>query len=201
MASRGYPSLRCAGFSLWWLLLLRSTGSRHMGFSSCGPQAQQLWRMGLVASRHVVRGMWDLPGPGIEPVSPALAGGFLTNAPPGKLPVHLSLNDTTVCPGIHGTNLGVFLNISLSLMPQIQPISKSCNNTSQTSLECFHFFSISFARTLSQATVFISSTTGTSQSPQIHSHHFLIHSPPYSQSTFFSNYTNLMSMSLHKTHH
>ena len=28
--------------------------------------------------------MWDLPGPGLEPVSPALAGGSLTTAPPGK---------------------------------------------------------------------------------------------------------------------
>ena len=28
--------------------------------------------------------MWDLPGPGLEPVSPALAGGFLTTAPPGE---------------------------------------------------------------------------------------------------------------------
>ena len=28
--------------------------------------------------------MWDLPGPGIEPMSPALAGWFLTTAPPGK---------------------------------------------------------------------------------------------------------------------
>ena len=28
--------------------------------------------------------MWGLPGPGLEPVSPALAGGFLTTAPPGK---------------------------------------------------------------------------------------------------------------------
>ena len=28
--------------------------------------------------------MWDPPGPGIEPVSPALAGGFLTTGPPGK---------------------------------------------------------------------------------------------------------------------
>ena len=28
--------------------------------------------------------MWDLPGPGLGPVSPALAGGFLTTAPPGK---------------------------------------------------------------------------------------------------------------------
>ena len=28
--------------------------------------------------------MWDLSGPGLEPVSPALAGEFLTTAPPGK---------------------------------------------------------------------------------------------------------------------
>ena len=28
--------------------------------------------------------MWDLSGPGLEPVSPALAGGFLSTAPPGK---------------------------------------------------------------------------------------------------------------------
>ena len=52
-ASRGYSSLRCMGFSLQWLLLLRSTGSRCVGFSSCGTWAQQLWRTGLVAPRHV----------------------------------------------------------------------------------------------------------------------------------------------------
>ena len=28
--------------------------------------------------------MWDLPGPGLEPVFPALAGGFLTTVPPRK---------------------------------------------------------------------------------------------------------------------
>ena len=28
--------------------------------------------------------MWDLPEPGLEPVSPELTGGFLTSAPPGK---------------------------------------------------------------------------------------------------------------------
>ena len=70
--SRGYSSLRCTGFSLWWLLLLRSTGSRRAGFSSCGLRALLLCRM------------WDLLGPGLEPVSLALAGGFLTTAPPGK---------------------------------------------------------------------------------------------------------------------
>ena len=41
-ASRGYPSLQCAGFSLRWLLLSWSTGSRRMGFSSCGTWAQSL---------------------------------------------------------------------------------------------------------------------------------------------------------------
>ena len=30
------------------------------------------------------RGTWNLPRPGIEPVSPALAGGCLTTGPPGK---------------------------------------------------------------------------------------------------------------------
>ena len=28
--------------------------------------------------------MWDPPGPGLEPVCPALAGGFLTTVPPEK---------------------------------------------------------------------------------------------------------------------
>ena len=28
--------------------------------------------------------MWDLPRPGLEPVSPSLADGFLTSVPPGK---------------------------------------------------------------------------------------------------------------------
>ena len=32
--------LQCAGFSLRWLLLFQSTGSRRMGFSSCGMRAQ-----------------------------------------------------------------------------------------------------------------------------------------------------------------
>ena len=40
--------------------------------SNCGPRAQSL------------RGMWDPPRPGLEPVSPALAGRLSTTAPPGK---------------------------------------------------------------------------------------------------------------------
>ena len=39
-ASGDRSLLRCAGFLLRWLLLLRSTGSRCVGFSSCGTWAQ-----------------------------------------------------------------------------------------------------------------------------------------------------------------
>ena len=48
--------------------------------SNCGSQAQLL------------HGMWDLPRPGLEPVSPALAGRFSTTVPPGK-PYVLLLTD------------------------------------------------------------------------------------------------------------
>ena len=44
--SSGYSSLQCTGFSLWWLLLLRSVGSR-----ACGHL--YLWVTGSVAARHV----------------------------------------------------------------------------------------------------------------------------------------------------
>ena len=38
VASGGYSSLRCAGFSLQWLLLSWNMGFRCIGFSSCGLQ-------------------------------------------------------------------------------------------------------------------------------------------------------------------
>ena len=40
--------------------------------SNCGSRAQLL------------HGMWDLPRPGLEPVSPALSGRLSTTTPPGK---------------------------------------------------------------------------------------------------------------------
>ena len=45
-------------------------------------QAQQFWPRGLTPSS-----MWDPPGPGIEPMPPALPGRFFTTEPPGK-PLH-----------------------------------------------------------------------------------------------------------------
>ena len=35
VVSRVYFSLLFTNFSLWWLLLLQSMGTRHAGFSSC----------------------------------------------------------------------------------------------------------------------------------------------------------------------
>ena len=51
--------------------LVAEHGLQVRRLSSCGSQAQLLC------------GMWDLPGPGFEPVSPALAGRFLTTVPLG----------------------------------------------------------------------------------------------------------------------
>ena len=45
--SGGYSSLWCMGFSLWWLLLLQNTGSRRVGFSSCGTRASLVMVHGL----------------------------------------------------------------------------------------------------------------------------------------------------------
>ena len=36
------------------------------------------------AQASLLSGMRDLPGPGLEPLSPPLAGGFFTNEPLGK---------------------------------------------------------------------------------------------------------------------
>ena len=54
------------------------------GLSSCGLWALELRLSSCGARALLLHGMRDLPGPGLEPVSPALAGGFLTTAPPGK---------------------------------------------------------------------------------------------------------------------
>ena len=56
--------------------------------SNCGSRAQLL------------RGMRDLPRPGLEPVSPALAGRLSTTAPPGKPQAHSFLMRTGLLQGV-----------------------------------------------------------------------------------------------------
>ena len=69
----------------------------HGGFS-CGAQAVGARPSVVVAHglsicytgsvfvtwAQLLHGMWDLPRPGMEPVSPALTGGFSTTEPPEK---------------------------------------------------------------------------------------------------------------------
>ena len=82
-------------FSLYWLFLLQSPGSRLCGL-------QQLWHTAsVVAARRLQSvgisgiqallplGMWDHPLSGIEPVTSVLAIRFLTTGPPGKSQLQL----------------------------------------------------------------------------------------------------------------
>ena len=48
------------------------------GLSSCGPKAQEHRLNSWRTWAQLLHGMWDLPAPGIEPVSSAMAGGFFT---------------------------------------------------------------------------------------------------------------------------
>ena len=63
---------------------------RYVGLSLLWPLSvaeHRLWRRrpsGRGSRAQPLRGMWDLPEPGHEPVSPASAGGLSTTAPPGK---------------------------------------------------------------------------------------------------------------------
>ena len=55
------------------------------GFGSCGGWAQLELRLNSCDVWALLpHSMWDLPGSGIEPVSPAFAGGVFTTEPPGK---------------------------------------------------------------------------------------------------------------------
>ena len=75
-ASRGYSLVGVCGL----LIAMASRyGARTLGCSSQVPEHRfNSWAWALLL------GMWDHPGSGIEPMSPTLAGGFLTTEPPGK---------------------------------------------------------------------------------------------------------------------
>ena len=87
---------RCGGFSCWRTWALWHTGFRGcsmraqwLGLLSSRAQGQQLWCKGVVAPSPAplhAPPHTDLPSPGIEPVSPALAVRFFTIESPGKPP-------------------------------------------------------------------------------------------------------------------
>ena len=69
----------------WGPLFIAVRGPSTIAASPVAEHRLQTRRLSSCGSRaQLLRGMWDLPGPGLEPVSPALAGRSSTTAPPGK---------------------------------------------------------------------------------------------------------------------
>ena len=66
-------------------LLIAVHGPLTIAASPVAEHRLQTRRLSNCDSRaQLLRGMWVPPRPGLEPVSPALAGRFSTTAPPGK---------------------------------------------------------------------------------------------------------------------
>ena len=57
---------------------------KFWGSTVASPGLQRAGSIVVAQGLIAVCGPWDLPRPGIEPESPALAGEFLTPEPPGK---------------------------------------------------------------------------------------------------------------------
>ena len=69
----------------WGPLFIAVRGPLSIAVSLVAEHRLQTCRLSNCGSRAwLLRGMWDLPRPGLEPVSPALAGRFSTTAPPEK---------------------------------------------------------------------------------------------------------------------
>ena len=82
------PRFRARAFSScgkWGPLFIAVRGPLTIAASPVAEHRLQTRRLSNCGSRaKLLRGMWDPPRPGLEPVSPALAGRFPTTAPPGK---------------------------------------------------------------------------------------------------------------------
>ena len=66
-------------------LFIAVRGPLTLATSPVAAHRLQTRRLSNYGSRaQLLCGMWDLPRPGLEPVSPASAGRLSTTAPPGK---------------------------------------------------------------------------------------------------------------------
>ena len=75
----------------WGPLFIAVRGPLTIAASLVAENRLQMRRLSNCGSRaQLLRGTWDPPRPGLEPVSPASAGRLPTTAPPGKPPLHLS---------------------------------------------------------------------------------------------------------------
>ena len=93
----------------WGPLFIVVRGPLTVVASLVAEHRLQMRRLGSCGSRaQLLRGMWDLPRPGLEPVFPALAGGFSTTAPPGKPPTKYNILTKLRNPLLLGTACGLY---------------------------------------------------------------------------------------------
>ena len=83
----GFLQLWRAGTTLCcgvWALGVQASVVVARGLSRCGSRALEHRLSSCGAWAQLLCSMWNLPGPGLESVSPAFSGGFPVTVPPGK---------------------------------------------------------------------------------------------------------------------
>ena len=142
--SGGYSLVMVCGL----LILMASLVAEHRfymahGLSRCGSRAlkHRLYSCGTWA--QLLRGLWDLPGPGIKPVFPALAGEFFTTEPAGK-PKNTSISfqqppkvASVLCRG-----LCVYVLCCVELPSHVQLFANPWTTTHQASLSIANSWSM-----------------------------------------------------------
>ena len=116
----------------WGPLFIAVRGPLTVAASLVAEHRLQTRRLSNHGSRaQPLRGMWDPPRPGLEPVSPASAGRLPTTAPPGKpterfnkLPRVTQGQNSGLNPGLSWTPdhlliWHVFLSLGASASPQL----------------------------------------------------------------------------------
>ena len=79
-----------SSYGKWGPLFIAVLGPLTITASPVVEHKLQTRRLSNCGSRvQLLHGMWDLPRPGLEPVSPASAGRLSTTAPPGKPPLSI----------------------------------------------------------------------------------------------------------------
>ena len=108
--SMGFLQLQPVGTTLVavrGLLFLQSMGSR-----ACGVQQLGMWAC-------LPRGIWNLPGPGIEPMSSALEGRFLSTVPSEKFNSIAFEKNIMTCIHLYSILQGIFTTLKIFCIPPI----------------------------------------------------------------------------------